>query len=99
MILDVIAGLLIFLALADWARTAVILRAANRVNEPALTERAIASVILSIIATSAAILGAHHLDLIEVPTAVSIGLLTGGLVLVSAPQFIWGVGLVLGKFK
>ena len=99
MILDVIAGLLILLALADWAWTAVILRAANHVNEPALTERAIVSVILSVIATGSAIMGAQRLDWLELPTVLGVVILVGGLVLVSAPQFIWGVGLVLGKFK
>ena len=99
MMLDLVAGLLIFLALADWAWTAVILRAADRVNEPALTERAIVSVVLSVIATGAALMGAQRLGFVELPSALAVTVLVGALVLVSAPQFIWGAGLVLGKFK
>lgn len=99
MTLDEISRLLIALAACDWLLTAVIYMAARRVREPALTERASTSVILSVIATLAALLGANRLGLVVLPTDAAIGLLAFALALVSAPQFIWVGILAMGKFR
>lgn len=99
MSLDDTSRLLIALAACDWLATAVIYIAARRLQEPALTERATTSVILSIVGSIAAILGAVRLGYITLPNGTAVGLLAFALILVSAPQFIWLGGLILGKFR
>lgn len=91
--------LLIALAACDWLLTAILFNAAHRLKEPALTERATASIILTIIATIGAVLGGSVLGLIRFPSGISTAMLSVGFVLVSVPQFIWAIGLVTGRFR
>jgi len=97
--LDNVSRLLIVLAACDWALTALLFIAARDLHEPALSERATTSVILSTVATIAALLGANRLGAIHVSGETSIALLTVALLLVSAPQFIWAIGLATGRFR
>ena len=97
--LDVISWLLIVLAISDWIATVTLIRAARIVNEDALSERASTSVILSIGATGAAVLGGARLLHIEVPALPNLGLLVLGLVALSVPQLVWLVLLAAGRFR
>ena len=99
MTIDDAARLLIVLACCDWVLTGVIYKAARSVDEPALTERATTSVILSFVATLAAILAAARLGVLELGSGVGLVLLIVAFVFVSAPQFIWAIGLVTGRFR
>jgi len=99
MSVDDVSRLLIVLAGFDWVATAVIYIAAYHYREPALSERASTSVILSAVATIAALLGANRLGLLHIDSGLATVMLAGSLILVSAPQFIWTAGLALGKFR
>lgn len=99
MSLDDVSRLLMFLAACDWIFTAMIYIAARQMKEPALTERATVSVILSLVATIAAVLGAARLGFVMLPPGWAVACLALGLVLVSVPQFVWVIGLALGRFK
>lgn len=99
MTLDDASRLLIFLAACDWILTAVIYIAARNVSEPALTERATTSVILSTIATIAAVLAGARLGVVQLGNGVGLGLLVIAFILVSVPQFIWAIGLATGRFR
>jgi len=97
--LDDASRLLIALSAMDWVLTAMIYLAARRVAEPALTERATASIILSIVASIAAVLGASRLGVFHVDNGTAVGLLVIALVLVSLPQVIWSLSLATGRFR
>lgn len=99
MSLEDVSRLLIVLAAADWMFTAVIYVTARRLREPALTERATTSAILSVIATIAAWLGAARLGIVALDNGTAVGLLAVALILVSAPQFIWTISLAAGRFR
>ncbi len=99
MTLDNASRLLIALAAVDWILTGVIYINARRYVEPALTERAVTSVILSTIATIAAVLGAVRLGFLSLDNDVALGLLALSLILVSAPQVIWSISLAAGRFR
>ena len=60
-----------------------------------MDERAFVSVILSVIATMAAVLGAARLGVLSLPNGTGIVILLAALILVSAPQFVWVIGLSL----
>jgi hypothetical protein len=91
--------LFIILAAADWWWTSMLIRAARKVPEPALIERAVAAVIFSTVATIAEVLGAYILRLIDIPPDVRVIMLVVAFVLVSAPQFVWGILLLTGRFR
>ena len=97
--LDAISWVLILLAFSDWVATVTLLRAARVLNEDALSERASTSVILSIGASGAAVLGGAHLLRIEVPSLPNLGLLVLGLIALSVPQLVWLVLLAAGRFR
>ena len=99
MSLDTLSVVLIALAIGDWCCTAIIYLIAHRLSEPALDERAVTSLILSVIATVGAILGATRLGFVALPSGGAVVLLSLALVLVSLPQFIWAVGALAGKFR
>lgn len=94
-----VAIALIVLAFADWFWTAVLLLAAHYFPEAALQERAATGVVLSFIATIAAVLGLARLGVVELAGGVGIVLLVVGFLAVSLPQWIWGIGLVTGRFR
>jgi len=96
----VIAVVLIALALIDWLATVVLIRAAHRYHEAALTERAIVSVILTLIATGTAVLAADYLVReVTLPAAAGTALLTAGLLAVSLPQIVWAILYWRGRFR
>jgi hypothetical protein len=99
MTLEAASVLLIVLAAADWWWTAMIIRAARTMPEPSLIERAVASAILSTVATMAAVVGANILGLLDIPRGGTTVILVAAFVLVSAPQFVWGTLLLMGRFK
>lgn len=97
---DDTSRLLIALAIADWVSTAVIFIFASRhEGNAALTERAITSVILSLIATMAAVLGMARLGILALDNDIAVVLLAGGLLLVSLPQLVWAISLATGRFR
>jgi hypothetical protein len=80
--------------------TAVIFMFATRhEGNAALTERAITSVILSLVATMAAILGMARLGIVAVDNDLAVILLAGALILVSVPQLVWAISLATGRFR
>lgn len=95
----VVSQILIALAIADWIVTAVLILAARRLREPALSERAAASIVLTLVATLGALLGGHVLGFISIPPDLRAGLLVTGFLLVSVPQLVWFAGLLMGKFR
>lgn len=99
MSLEAASVLLIILAAVDWWWTSMIIRAAKEVRETALIERAVASAILSTVATMAAVLGASVLGVFDIPSGTVTLILVVAFVLVSAPQFIWGIVLLTGRFR
>jgi hypothetical protein len=90
---------LVVAAVFDWFATADLVRAARRLNEPALSERAIASFVLTIIATGIAVLALAYLAGVSLPSVVVSVLLVGGLLAVSLPQFVWWIAYRQGRFK
>ena len=96
--LDVIAYVLIALAVVNVTLTCVLVAAAARHHWPALEERATVATILALVAVGAALLGLNRLHILNLPTEVSLGILAAGLVLVSAPSVIWAVAYWAGKF-
>lgn len=97
--LDAISIVLVLLALADWFWTAVLLLAAHYFPEPSLQERAATGVVLSFVATIAAILGLARLHVVTLDGGAVIILLVAGFLAVSLPQWIWGIGLLTGRFR
>jgi len=90
---------LILLAIGDIAVSLAMVRIALRMKEPALEERATASVILTFVAVIVAMLSAIYLLDMSVPSLVGTGLLGLALLLVSLPQFVWAVAYWLGTFR
>lgn len=99
MTIDDLARALIVLAIADWTWTLVLLIAAWRYQETALTERAGVGIICSLIASLFAVISANVLKIIELPQGTGFWLLTAAALLVSAPQFIWGIAALTGRFR
>jgi len=98
-VIEVVAWVLILLAAGDVAVTLVLVRAAQHVREPALSERAGNAAILTFVAILWAVLAVAALTNTRLPSPIPFVLLCLGFVLVSAPQYIWVFGLWLGKFK
>ena len=99
MTIDMLAWLLILLAVVDLIVTVFLVSATRSVHEPALTERATASVILTSAALLWAILGVVYLLDITLVSPVGTMLLFGGLLLISLPQLIWFVAYWRGVFR
>lgn len=97
--LQVASVALILFAAFDWIATIVLVRAAQRMDEPALTERAIASFILTAIATGFAVLALGYLIGTRLPQPVTAILLVGGLLAVSVPQLVWLLAYWGGRFR
>ena len=98
MILDVVSVALVLFAGIDWVATVILVRAARSHTSPALSERALVSVVLSTIAAGAALLALNRLIGLNLPNGVAIVILSGGLLAVSVPQLVW-VGLYFkGRF-
>lgn len=97
--LDVIAWLLIGLAVVDVGVTSVLVRAARRVREPALQERATISVVLTFGALCAAIMATARIFGIALMPWVTFSLFIAILVLVSLPQLVWYAMYRLGRFR
>ena len=97
--LDVIAVALVVLAMADWFWTAVLLLAAHYFPEAALQERATTGVVLSFVATLAAVLGLARLNVLTLDGSGVTVVLVVGFLAVSLPQWIWGIGLITGRFR
>lgn len=96
---DVVAVLLVILAILDWGATVTLVRGALSVHEPALDERATASVILTIGATMAAILAVIVLLDLDAGDGIWLLLLTIGLGALSLPQVVWVVAYWRGQFQ
>lgn len=99
MTLDVVSGLLILLALADWWATVILVRAALAIREAAIEERATTAVILTLGATATAFLAAVRLLRIDILPGLGTALLIAALVAVSVPQLIWAVAYWRGQFR
>ena len=99
MTFETLAWILIILAACDIIVTVFLVWATRGIDEPALTERATASVILTFAALLWAILGVTYLLDIRLTSPLPTALLFGGLLLISAPQVIWFVAYWRGVFK
>lgn len=97
--MNAVAGLLIVFAVIDWIATAVLVSASRRLHEPALTERAVASVILSLSASGIAVLSGAFLAGVVLFPALRLTLLVGALVLLSVPQIVWLAAYLRGRFR
>jgi hypothetical protein len=97
--LQVASLALVLAAVFDWFATADLVRAARKLNEPALSERAIASCVLTVIATGIAVLAGAYLLEVRLPSIITTVLLVGGLLAVSIPQLVWWVAFRQGRFK
>ena len=97
--MEVLAVALILLAIGDIAITLLLVRIAHRLKEPALEERATASVILTFVAVIVAMLSAAYLVDATLPSLVGTGLLGFALLLVSFPQFVWAAAYWRGTFR
>lgn len=86
--MTLVAWVLIVLAAVDWVVTALLIHFARVVDEPALTERASASIILTAVASSIAIVSGAYIAKVKLgPTGDA--LFITGLMLVSLPQLVW----------
>ena len=99
MTIEVWAWLLVILAIADWGATVTLVRAALRIHESALEERATAAVILTIAASGAGLLSLAFLAKIQLPAGLGTALLVAILLLVSLPQLIWYAAYRNGRFR
>jgi hypothetical protein len=99
MTFETLAWILIILAAADVCITVFLVWATRAVDEPAMTERAMASIILTFAAILWAILGVVFLLNINLASPLPTALLFGGLLLISAPQLIWFVAYWRGVFR
>jgi hypothetical protein len=95
----IVSWLLIGLAVMDWVATVILVRAALRLHEPSLEERATTSVLLSIGASGVAMLAGAYLLGVSLPQWLSFLLLVAGLVILSAPQLVWLAAYKLGRFR
>jgi hypothetical protein len=90
--------LLVAAPVPGWVFTVILVRAALRLREPSLQERATAAVILSTSATCIAIPSAAYLQKISLGGFGTL-ILIAGLLLVSLPQIVWGVAYLAGRFR
>lgn len=99
MALDAIALLLFLLPVPGWVATLILVTAALRKPRiPALSERAIAAVVLSGAASLVAFLGSARLARRPVDADVAVGLLAVACLLISVPSLIWLLRFLRGDF-
>ena len=96
---DVISWALIALCIVDWFATVILVRAALRIKEAALEERAAVSVLLSIGASAASVIALGHILGYDLPAGWAFVLLAAGLTVLSVPQLIWVVAFLGGRFR
>lgn len=96
--LDLAALLLVLAPLPGWVFTAILVGAARRLSEPALRERALTAVLLSLSSTCVAIPSAAYLARLQLG-ALGTSILIGGLLLISLPQVVWGIAYLVGRFR
>lgn len=96
--LDAISWGLIALWVVDLLVTALMVVIARHVREPAFTDRAQTSILLTIGAAGPAILAAAQLSRAELPGGPTFILLVAPFVLMSLPQPIWLVSWLVGRF-
>lgn len=99
MSIEVWAWALVLLAIADWGATVSLIRAARQVREPALRERAIISIILSLAASGAAGLSLAFLAHFKLPEGLGTAILITVLLAISLPQLIWYAAFRRGHFR
>lgn len=97
--MTVLAAVLVLLSIGDIAITLLLVRVARQEDNPALEERATASVILTFVAALVAILATVYLLDVTLPTLVGTGILSLALLMVSLPQFIWALAYYRGTFR
>lgn len=98
-LIDGIAFLLFLLPVPGWSATLILLAAALRKPRiPALSERALAAVILSGAASLAAYLGSLRLTRTTVDPDIAVIILATICLAVSIPSLIWLVRFLRGDF-
>ena len=97
--IELVAWALVLLAIADWGATVSLVRAARRVHEAALRERAITSIILTLAATGAAVLSLAFLTHVRLPDGLGTIILAAVLMLISLPQLVWYAAYRQGRFR
>jgi hypothetical protein len=90
---------LIVLAIAGWISTVTIVRAARRLPEGALVERAVVAVVCSFAASLIAILASAFLLHVPLPPGSGFSLLVGACVMLNLPPLVWALALVSGKLS
>lgn len=98
-VLDLVSGFLIALAVMDVIATVVLSRAAVRLHENALTERAAVSILLTVFAVGVALLAVNRLASLHLAAEVATVILVGGLLLISVPQIVWLVAYRRRSFR
>jgi len=92
-------ALLVILAVLGWISTAILIRAARKLPEPALLERAAVAITLSVGATLVAIIAGAALTRASLPPGFAFAFLVGACVLLNLPQLVWVTVLATGRFK
>jgi hypothetical protein len=96
---EVISWALILLAAGDVAVTLVLVRAAQRLHNAALSERAFQAVVLTVAGVIWATFAIIYLADVDVPRGITALLLVLAATLVSVPQFIWFALYWTGRFR
>lgn len=93
------ALLLIVLPVGGWTSTGILVLSSRQVREGALTDRAVAGIILSTIATIFAALSIAFLLDVAISSDAFTAALIAIALLSNLPQFVWVVSLVAGRFR
>ena len=96
---EAIAWAFVLLAIADIGATVSLVRAARKEQVAALTERAIASILLTLAASCIAVLSIAFLVHVKLPVDIATVVFVGALVLISVPQLIWYGLYKSGRFS
>lgn len=96
---DILATLLVVLALFDWIVAVILIRGASRYGWPVLVERSRAQVFIAITASVAAFLALGAAGWFLLPRGVPLLLLSLSLVAMSLPSILWLRDYLRGTFR
>ena len=97
-VLDVVSVVLILLGLINWFATMILVHGAWIHRWPALVERALMAVALTLSGTAIMVLAFARLDHLTLSRDLVTVLLVGGFVLASLPGPIWLIAYTVGRF-
>ena len=96
--LDAVSAALIVLGILNVIATLVLLDGARRHRWPALVERALMAVLLTVAGASIAVLAFARLDHLAIDRGVATVFLIVPFIMLSIPNIVWLVAYMLGKF-